>query len=124
MVIRLDEPRYRSYLCKMPGQDNDIENLLQQSPVADLEKDQLAILQKNLADRINHLINTDFERLVSLLYRMDINEKKLKQLLQENPGTDAGPIIAELVIEREIQKIKSRRQFNQRDPDISEEDKW
>lgn len=77
-----------------------------------------------LTNRINELLNSDFQRLISVLYRMDVNESKLRQLLNENPNTDASLLIANLMIERQIQKIKSRREFKQRDNDIDENEKW
>lgn len=77
-----------------------------------------------LAEKINELLNTDFQKLVSILYRMDVSEAKLKLLLQNNPGSDAGIIIADLMIERQTEKIKSRQQFRQRDNDIDENEKW
>ncbi len=77
-----------------------------------------------LADKINELVNTQFQKLVAILYRMDVNETKLKQLLSDNPGTDAGLIIADLMIERQKEKIKSRQQFSKRDENISDDEKW
>jgi hypothetical protein len=77
-----------------------------------------------LAERINELIQKDFQKLVSILYRLDISEEKLKYLLKENSDSDAGFIIAELIIERQIQKKKSRQQFSKRDDDIDENEKW
>ncbi len=77
-------------------------------------------LRDALAAGINEMILHRFDRLVQLLYRMDVPEKKLKQLLQDQPGTDAGQLIAALVLEREQQKIATRRQFSQHrkaDPD-------
>ena len=68
-------------------------------------------LQQKLTAFINELIVNDFQRLITILYRIDVDEKKLKRILLENAGTDAGEIIATLVIEREIQKIETRKQF-------------
>lgn len=62
-----------------------------------------------LAAAVNHLITHDFHKLVALLYRIDVNEKKLKQLLQERSGSDTGEMIAQLIVERQLQKIKTRR---------------
>ena len=70
------------------------------------------------------MILSDFDKLVMLLYRLDINETKLRKILNENPSNDAGNIIADLIIERQLQKIKSRQQFSQRDNNISGEEKW
>lgn len=81
------------------------------------------IVQK-LADRINELINTDLNQLIAVLYRMDISEKRLRSLLQNNEGKDAGRLIAMVMIEREAEKIKSREQFKQQDTDIDEDEKW
>ena len=81
-------------------------------------------LREKLSAHINHLINHDFEKLVFYLYRIDINEKKMKQLLDQQNGEHAAELIAGLVIERQIQKNKSRREFRRRDNDISEEEKW
>ena len=80
-----------------------------------------------LAQRINELLNSDFSKLISLLYRMDVSEAKLKQLLKDNPETDAGLLIADLMIERQLQKIKTRREASQakkRENDIDENEKW
>ena len=87
------------------------------------EKDH-SFARRILAERINDFINNDFQRLVSILYRMDVSETKLKQLLTHNPGTDAGMIIADLMIERQAEKIKSREQYRKRDENISDDDKW
>lgn len=86
--------------------------------------DNFSMNRQVLAATINELLLGNFQQLISILYRMDVSEAKLRLLLKENPGTDAGLIIADLVIERQAQKIKSRREFRQRDNDISEEEKW
>lgn len=81
-------------------------------------------LKGNLSSHINKLIQSDFKKLVSLLYRIDVSESKLKQLLKENADEDAAPIIAELIIERQLQKIKSRQESNSRSENIDDVEKW
>ena len=78
----------------------------------------------DLIAHINHLIANDFSKLVYLLYAVDVPEKKLKQLLAENPGENAGKIIAQLMLERQEQKRKSREQFRQNPDDIPEDERW
>lgn len=80
-------------------------------------------LKRKLSAHINHLIQTDFENLVSLLYRIDISEPKLKHLLQETRGEDAGNTIADLIIERQLQKIESRKKSTGNE-NIPDEEKW
>jgi hypothetical protein len=80
--------------------------------------------KKKLAGYINELIISDFNRLVYILYRLDINEKKIRQFLQAEPKADAGNLIAGLVIERQLQKMQLRKQYRQRDTNIAEDEKW
>ena len=83
-----------------------------------------AEIHAELSDYINTLIKNDFDKLIAYLYRIDVNEQKLKTLLQQFPLQDAGNIIALLIIERQEQKIKTRKQFSQQDTDFDEEEKW
>lgn len=83
-----------------------------------------SLTKQALVEKINDLINTDFQKLVSILYRMDVSETKLKQLVNENPGTNAALIITDLLIERQAEKIRSRQKFNKRDENISDDEKW
>ena len=81
-------------------------------------------LQIALATYINNLILNDFDKLVYLLYRIDINEKLIKQLLQEAETIPAGETIAKTIIERQLQKIISRK-VNTPPADVNcEEEKW
>jgi len=90
--------------------------------------DDLQLLSKHefineLASEINQLILTNFERLIQLLYRIDVSELKLKTLLKENPNEDAGKIIATLIIERQLQKIKYKSSSTETKEDECEEEK-
>jgi hypothetical protein len=81
-------------------------------------------LLRMLTAYINSILNLNVEKLVSLLYRLDISEKKIRECLAVNAGQDAAPLIAQLIIERQEQKIKSRQQYTRRDQSIDEEDAW
>jgi hypothetical protein len=89
---------------------------------------QLTALQKlemeeRLIEYINHLLLYDFNKLVQILYRVDVDEKKLKELLQQNADTDAAVIIADLLIQRQEEKIKTKEAFKP-DDKISDDEKW
>ena len=88
---------------------------------AETTQEQLEIF---LAKRINQLITNDFTQLLQLLYHIDVSEQKLRSLLKQNTATDAGRIIAVLVIERQLEKLRSRQQFRRDDDKINEEEKW
>ena len=76
-----------------------------------------------LTEKINFLIVNDFNKLIYILYRADINEQKLNKLLAENKKENAGKIIAALFIQRHLEKIKSRQE-NKTNTNNSEEERW
>lgn len=63
----------------------------------------------------------DFNKLVQLLYRVDVDETKLRSMLKE--ADDAAVLIANLIIQRQIEKINRSVQTKLRD-DISDEERW
>jgi hypothetical protein len=80
-------------------------------------------VRSQLINLINELIKNDFPSLVQLLYRLDVEENKLKKLLHENSETDAASIIADLIIKRQIQKIATKNQYKKKD-NPSQKDEW
>jgi hypothetical protein len=107
----------------MTAENDDREALLQQLEIL-TDKNSAGELQQKLAEHINNVINSDFDKLLQLLYRMDIDEMKLRAVLSSHPDRNAGEMIAELMIERQLQKVKSRREFDRRDNNIDENEKW
>ena len=97
-----------------------INESLEISLPANLSPDEL---KEKLAAHINHLINHDFEKLGSLLYRIDVNENKMRGLLDNQEGENAAGLIADMIIERQLQKIKSRKE-TKRNGDIPDEERW
>jgi len=104
--------------------NTDLLPVLKQSLEIDLpENISFELLKERLSSHINFLIQSDFQKLASILYRVDVSESKLKNLLKENKGFDAANIITDLIIERELQKIRSRQEYRN-DENISEDEKW
>lgn len=81
-------------------------------------------IRAKLIELINELIQKDFNALVQLLYRIDVDEKKLRVYLSQNKSVDSAPVLANMIIERQLQKIKSRKQFRTKDDAADEAEKW
>ena len=103
-----------------PTNNSILDDVIACNDIAVLNDD---LLIQQLADYLNQLILVNFERLVQLLYRIDVSEAKLKYLLKENPNEDAGRIIALLIIERQIQKIKFKKEMLESDRDDGGEER-
>ncbi|MBA5793280.1 hypothetical protein H1R17_03200 [Flavobacterium sp. xlx-214] len=59
---------------------------------------------------INNLLHNDFSKLLQILYRIDVDENKLKRALFEST-LPAAETIADLIIERMLQKIHFRKMY-------------
>ena len=71
-----------------------------------LPQTSLAVFKEKLSVYINQLINHDFEKLVHILYGLDVSEQKLRSALAAT-SSDAGMTIAQMIIDRQQQKIKT-----------------
>lgn len=77
-----------------------------------------------LGQRINHLIKTDISKLIFILYRIDVDEHKLKSMLAQYTNVNAGYVTAALVIDRQKQKLKTKSLFTKPAEEIDENEKW
>lgn len=96
------------------------ENL---SPIFDIQENGREDFEQQLAEKINRLVTNDFPALVNILYRIDVSELKVKQVLKEHPDQDAGSLIATLIIDRMLHKYKMREQFRP-NSGIPDDEKW
>ena len=83
------------------------------SLVPSTDIDSLNEFREYLAKELRILLDDKFDALVNILYRIDINEKKLNQLFS-GKNRDAIPaVLADLIIERQLQKIKLRKLYRE-----------
>lgn len=86
------------------------------------EKKSMEELKLLLAGYIDHLISNNPDKLVSILSRVDVSEKMLKANLQKQKE-NASSIMAQMIIERQMEKIKTRERYRSND-DVAEDEKW
>ena len=70
---------------------------------SDLEK-----LENWLTGEIGYLMDRDFQKLMNILYRIDVSEEKTKVALSQSHPAKG---IAKLILERELQKVASREKY-------------
>jgi hypothetical protein len=73
-------------------------------------------LRKVLVTRIEELIQKDIEKLKWILYRIDVSEKKVYEALASNAALHYPDVLADLIIERQIEKAESRRKYSSEGP--------
>ena len=79
-------------------------------PAVNNEEEKMRAFRHLLIQRIEELLLHDFEKLKWILYRIDVSEKKLNEALQ-NSESDAPTVMADLIIQRQIEKAESRKKF-------------
>jgi len=77
-------------------------------------------LKRVLCIRILELLDKNLERLLSMLYRVDLNQKKLDEIFQDGSKDEIALKIAEAVIERQLQKIKTRQYYKNQESGLIE----
>jgi len=80
-------------------------------------------LERALSERIFEMIEHDLEHLFSILYRLDVNERKVHAALQPNNYVPGNIAVARLIIARQKEKAATRLKYKQdgQDEDVS---KW
>lgn len=87
-----------------------------------LQLDQITNVQsyqeqfEKLANYLDTLIASDFNKLISILYRIDVSEEKARKALAEEANLRSpGHTLARLLIERESEKMKYREMYKKKE---------
>lgn len=71
----------------------------------------LHLIRSFLIRKINQLMSVNFDRFMNTLYRIDLDESKVMEAFsKENEGKTAS-ILADLIIERQLKRIKTRLEY-------------
>jgi len=85
---------------------NDYSSLI---PNNDFEK--LEEFRKYLKDKMKDMLDKNYNLLINTLYRIDISENKLAELFSSKNKETIPEKLADLIIERQIEKINFRRRY-------------
>ncbi len=88
-----------------------IDTVIVQHFVLDINDDKKYNKQDILAT-INYLIENDMDKLLFILYRVDVAEEKIRSAFSNSISEDAAEIIYQHIYEREVEKAASRAKFS------------
>lgn len=89
---------------------NDHSSLI---PNNDFEK--LEEFKKYLTEKMKDLLDNNYNLLINTLYRIDISETKLGALFSSKNKEPIPAKLADLIIERQIEKINFRKRYREGD---------
>ena len=87
---------------------NDYSSLI---PNNDFER--LEEFRKYLTEKMRELLDKNYSLLINTLYRIDISEKKLAELFSSRNKLSIPEKLADLIIERQIEKINFRKRYRE-----------
>jgi hypothetical protein len=87
---------------------NENTSLIPSTEIESLEE-----FRKYLTDKLKLLLDEKFDLLVNILYRIDINEKKLSELFSGQNREFIPSALADLIIQRQLQKIRLRKLYKE-----------
>jgi len=71
----------------------------------------LNTLHEKLSLLVAYLMEHDMHRLLNAMYRLDVSETRFHEAMQSESKQEAAIRIADLIIEREMQKVKTRLHY-------------
>ncbi|HSG67583.1 MAG TPA: hypothetical protein VK994_02675 [Bacteroidales bacterium] len=75
------------------------------------DKPDLNLFHERLKTLIAYLLDNDMHRLLNAMYRLDVSEVKFHEAMQSQDKETAASRVADLVLEREMQKVKTRLHY-------------
>ncbi len=95
----------------MVEQFSEIQNIVKNQSEVENAKDQLLEL---VAERVEEMMESNLELFFSHLYRMDVDEAKIRNAMDNPPKHETVYMsMARLIVDRELEKIETKRKYKQ-----------
>ncbi|WP_034259338.1 hypothetical protein [Aequorivita capsosiphonis] len=77
-----------------------------------IEKQTYEELESDLAKYLDNLLVRDYNKLIAILYRIDVSQEKAVAALAENASKEtSGQTLARLIIARQLEKVITRKKY-------------
>jgi hypothetical protein len=83
------------------------------SLIPSIDSASLEEFKKYLTEKITSLMDHNYNLLINTLYRIDISETKLSELFSGKDRSNIPVALADLIIERQLQKIRFRQKYKE-----------
>lgn len=69
-------------------------------------------IQRILTERIREMLDKNIEKLILILYRIDVSQKKADEIFNNPSKDEIASFLAKAVIERQLEKVRTRRKYS------------
>ena len=104
-----NENNHLTDLTAFVSKNFEISELDSLIPMGDFET--LEEFKAYLTDRLAFLLDNKYDKLINILYRIDVPEDKLSKLFAEQNRDFIPAALADLIIERSLQKVRIRQKY-------------
>jgi hypothetical protein len=73
----------------------------------------LPLIREHLIKKVTELISRDYDRFLNNLYRIDVNEKKVSEILHSKDRITIPEKLADLIIERQLLRVKTQMLYRE-----------
>lgn len=101
MSQSLMEDQLIETVCRDLGMESNGEKLTYQE------------LLDSVSDQVGYYLESRPETLFSLLYRLDVSEPKVEKVMLHESDSPKNVMIAELIIQRQMDRIETKRKYKQ-----------
>jgi aminoglycoside/choline kinase family phosphotransferase len=89
----------------LPAIQLSLDKYVELKPAADMSQ-----LKAYLTEQLVYMLHHEMEKLMGLLYRIDVHERDVKNAFAQNNPKLIAPLLAEAIIQRELEKAQSRKE--------------
>lgn len=93
--------------------DNDFQISGKNLPAGNDFENSLNEIKKYLIEKIIAQMEKNFERFLNTLYRIDLDENKLNDILANQAVSEIPGLIADMIIERQVQRVRTQLLYKQ-----------
>jgi len=93
---------------------SDFKKFKEFTPLSEEDINTIDEFRKYLSEKLSELMKKNFDGVLEILYRIDIDENKVKNVIQSKNNYKAD-LLAELIMERQLQKIETRQKYKNKD---------
>jgi hypothetical protein len=73
----------------------------------------MSLIREHLIKKVTELMARDYDRFLNSLYRIDVNESKVHEILYSKDKTRIPEKLADLIIERQLIRVKTQLLYKQ-----------
>ncbi len=77
------------------------------------QEEALAAFRDLLTERLRFIIDNDFGKLAQILYRIDVDERKVDEIFRTAPIPEVPAALADLITTRVLRTLESRRRYRE-----------